>query len=90
MSKAKATVEIVLDGTAYHVKKFNIGQHRRALDILRGDPMDASFKILSLAFERAEPEVDIDELGIGLSEVRDAVSKILKFSGYQDSTVPNG
>jgi hypothetical protein len=91
MSKGKTTVEVTLDGQSYHVQKFNIGQHRKALEILRGDPMDASFEILGLALTRAEPKVDdVDELGAGLTEVREAVSKILEFSGYKDNAVPNG
>lgn len=94
MSKGK-TVEIVLDGAKYHVPKFNLGQHRKALEILRGDPMDASFDILALALERADPPVSetaAEELGAGLSEVREAVSKILEFSGYQakEAAGPNG
>lgn len=89
MSKEKMTVVVILGGHPVQVPKFNIGQHRKTVQIMRGDPGDASFAVLELALERVEPKINLEELGVAFHEVSAAVNKILEFSGYE-AAVPNG
>ena len=85
------TIDIKLDGTLYAVPKFNMGQHERLVEIFKGDVARASFKVLALALERADPKVD-DPMALDatLDDVKNAVAAILEFSGYrQEKPDPN-
>jgi hypothetical protein len=85
------TIDVSLDGATYKVPKFNMGQHERIVEIFKGDAAHASFKVLALALERADPKVDDPmALDVTLDDVKGAIAAILEFSGYrQEKPDPN-
>jgi len=77
-------VKVTFSGVEYALPRFKVRQMRRIGHVYaESKPADIGYDVLAVAFQRADPPADIEDLEATPDEIRKAIEAVLTFNGFR-------